>query len=187
MNRLVLVLALAALAAACTRQTEQPAEQAQPQQTQLTPQPHANLAQVMRAIPFPASNIIFDTQSEDPEEKLKRLKAEAEKKGGATAQYATVYGGWQEVENAAKAIAETANLLMIPGRKCENGRDVPLDREDFRKFTLNLAQAGEAAFKAAQSRNLDQMVDVAGTLSEACAMCHEIYRDKDNPMDRCMP
>src|SRR5690606_24480049 len=29
-------------------------------------QPHANLAQMMRAIPFPSSNIIFDTQSEDP-------------------------------------------------------------------------------------------------------------------------
>lgn len=187
MNRLVLVLAVALIATACARQEEPPAQPAQ-QQTPLQPQPHATLAQMMRAIPFPASNIIFDAQSEDPEEKLKRLKAESEKKGGgATAQYATVYGGWQEVENAAKAISETANLLMIPGRKCENGRDVPLDREDFRKFTLNLAQAGEAAYKAAQSKNLDQMVEVAGTVSEACAMCHEVYRDKDNLQDRCMP
>ena len=30
------------------------------------PQPYSSLAQMMRGIPFPASNIIFDTQTEDP-------------------------------------------------------------------------------------------------------------------------
>ena len=30
------------------------------------PQAYANLAQLMQAIPFPASNIIFDTQTTDP-------------------------------------------------------------------------------------------------------------------------
>ena len=72
-------------------------------------------------------------------------------------------------------------VLTIPGRMCENGRPVPLDREDFRKFAAGLADAGLAAYKAAQSKNLDAMVDVSGTVSDACAACHEVYRDKEDP------
>ena len=100
--------------------------------------------------------------------------------------FASVYAGWQAVENNALAVSETANLLTIPGRVCENGRPVPLDREDFRKFAAGLADAGLAAYKAAQSKNLDAMVDVSGTVSDACAACHEVYRDKEDPKDRCI-
>jgi len=147
------------------------------------PQPYSTLAQMMRGIPFPASNIIFDTQSEDPGAE----KKPTESTRGATATFASVYGGWQAVENNALAIAETANLLMIPGRMCENGRPVPLDREDFRTFAAGLADAGKAAYKAAQSKNLDAMVEVSGTVSDACAACHEVYRDKDDVKHRCIP
>ncbi|HLG57607.1 MAG TPA: cytochrome c [Vicinamibacterales bacterium] len=147
------------------------------------PQPHATLAQMMRGIPFPASNIIFDTQSEDPGVPKKA----GDTARGATASFSSVYGGWQAVENNALAIAETANLLIVPGRVCENGRPVPLDREDFRKFAAGLVDAGNAAYKAAQSKNLDAMVEVSGTVSDACAACHEVYRDKDDPKARCIP
>jgi len=148
-----------------------------------TPQAYANLAQVMRAIPFPSSNIIFDTQSADPGAK----KPEGDTSAGASATYASVYGGWQAVENSALALSETVNLIMIPGRLCENGKPAPVDQEDYKKFAAVLADAGKAAYKAAQSKNLDAMVDVSGTVSEACAMCHEVYRDKDNNADRCTP
>jgi hypothetical protein len=147
------------------------------------PQPYATLAQMMRGIPFPASNIIFDTQSEDPGVPKKATDGAR----GATASFSSVYGGWQMVENNALAIAETANLLMIPGRMCENGRPVPLDRDDFKKFAAGLADAGKAAYKAAQSKNMDAMVDVSGTVSDACAACHEVYRDKDDVKQRCIP
>jgi hypothetical protein len=174
------VLATAMLISACG---DQPAPTALPQPSVPAPQPYATLAQMMRGIPFPASNIIFDTQSEDPGVQKKGTDGAR----GATASFSSVYGGWQAVENNALAIAETANLLMIPGRTCENGRPVPLDREDFRKFAAGLADAGKAAYKAAQSKNLDAMVDVSGTVSDACAACHEIYRDKDDVKDRCIP
>jgi cytochrome c553 len=90
------------------------------------------------------------------------------------------------VENAALALSETANLITIPGRLCENGKPAPVDREDYKKFAAGLAEAGKAAFAAAQSKNLDMMVDVSGTVAEACANCHEVYRDKDNNADRCI-
>jgi hypothetical protein len=177
-----LLVATSVLVIACTRAETPPAAQA-PAAPQ--PKPYANLAQVMRGIPFPASNIIFDTQTTDPG----AVKEPGDTSGaGATAQFSGVYGGWQAVENAALAIQETANLIQIPGRTCENGKPVPVDQEDFRKWAANLADAGAAAYKAAQSKNIDQMVDVSGTMSDACAMCHEKYRDTPNqPADRCTP
>jgi hypothetical protein len=148
------------------------------------PRAHANLAQLMRGIPFPASNIIFDTQTTDPG----AVKEPGDTAGaGATAQFSGVYGGWQAVENAALALQETANLIMIPGRMCENGKPAPTDQDDYRKWAANLADAGGAALKAAQSKNLDAMVDVSGTVSDACAMCHEKYRDTPELSGRCTP
>ena len=146
-------------------------------------QPYASLAQVMRGIPFPNSNIIFDTQTTDPG----AAKKPGEAGVGASAQYNAVYGGWQAVENAALAISETANLITIPGRLCENGRPVPLDRDDYKKFAAGLAEAGKAAYKAAQSKNIDNMVEASGTVSDACSACHEIYREKPDNKERCTP
>jgi hypothetical protein len=166
----------------CNR-AEQPVSET-PAPAAYQPQAYANLAQVMRGIPFPASNIIFDTQTTDPG----AVKEQGDTSGqGATAQFSGVYGGWQAVENAALALQETANLIMIPGRSCENGKPVPNDQEDFRKWAANLADAGAAALKAAQSKNLDAMVDVSGTVSDACAMCHEKYRDTAELSGRCTP
>jgi len=146
--------------------------------------PYGTLAQMMRGIPFPNSNIIFDTQSADPAAAQKPPEAGAP----ATQTFAGVYGGWQAVENAAIALQETANLLLIPGRMCENGRPAPVDQEDYKKWAQGLADAGAAAYKAAQSKNMDQMVEVSGTVSDACAACHEKYRDTpQQPKDRCIP
>ena len=43
----------------------------------------------------------------------------------ATNLLASAYGKWEAIENSALALSEVANLLMLPGRKCANGRDVP--------------------------------------------------------------
>jgi hypothetical protein len=172
MTRLGSLIALSALIAACSSTPPTPEPAAAPA---AEAKPYATLGKLMRAIPFPASNIIFDAQSTDP-----GAAATPEGSGagaGATAQYASVYGGWEAVENAALALSETANLIMIPGRTCMNGKPVPLANEDFQKWAADLATAGEAALKAAQSKNLDAMVDVAGTVSDACAACHDKYRE----------
>jgi len=89
------------------------------------------------------------------------------------------------VENSALALAEAANLIMIPGRLCENGQPVPVDQETFRQAAAGLADAGRAAYKAAQSKSMDAIVEVSETVAEACANCHERYRDFDDQNDRC--
>ncbi len=178
MRRVVLVVLGSVFAVGCAAPSQPPAESAAAAGP--TPKPYASLAQVMQGIPFPASNLIFDTQSNDP------AAAKTAEGTTATAQFSGVYGGWLAVENAAITLSETANLIMIPGRLCRNGRPVPLDQEDYRKAAQGLADAGQAALKAAQSKNLDAMVDVSGTVADACAACHEKYRDKDDEKDRCM-
>jgi hypothetical protein len=142
--------------------------------------PVGTLLQVMRGILFHSSNLIFATQGEDPADPKMPLQA-------SSGTFARVYTGWPVVENAAIALAESADLLLKPGRLCSNGRPVPLDRADYRKFALALRAAGQAALKAAQSKNMDNMVEVSGTVSEACENCHAVYRDKPDLKTRCIP
>jgi hypothetical protein len=181
MKRVYGLVATTALFISCTT-SPPPAPAPAPAAPQ--PKVYGTLAQVMQGIPFPNSNIIFDAQTNDP--------GTAQKSGGAgaaaTQQYSAVYGGWKAVENASIALQETANLLLIPGRMCSNGKPAPVDQADFQKWAQGLADAGAASYKAALAKNIDQMVEVAGTVSDACAACHEKYRDTPKqPEDRCMP
>ena len=104
------------------------------------PKPHANLAEVMRAITFPGSNTIFDAQTKDPGAVQKETSRET-----TTEKFASLYGGWQQVELASIMLMETTNLIAVPGRLCQNGRPVPLDREDFQKGIQGLIEAGQQA------------------------------------------
>ena len=142
---------------------------------------HGNLAQVMRGILFPNSNVIFAAQSINP----------ADVKPGADASTSTdpiasTYGGWMAVENSGLALAESANLLMTPGRTCQNGKPVPLQNSDWAGFVQELRTAGMTAYKAAQSKNQDNILMAADAVTTACSHCHDKYREKPNEADRCM-
>ena len=103
----------------------------------------------------------------------------------ATDPLVSTFGGWQAVENAALALTESANLLLIPGRNCANGLPVPMNNPDWPKFVQQLRNAGLNAYQAAQSKNQDKMVDAAETLSASCANCHKKWREKPRLADRC--
>lgn len=187
MKRVSWVMAIFLGAAACTSPAPAPAPEAAAPPAVPT-RPHATLAQLMRAIPFPASNIIFDTQTVDPgAPKTGGAANTPGGSGGATGTFSSLYGGWEAVENSALELAEVANLLAIPGRMCENGRPAPLDREDYRKFIQGLADAGNEAYKVAKTKNLEAMAEVSNTVADACAACHEVYRDKPDLKNRCIP
>jgi len=141
---------------------------------------HGDLRQVMRGVLFPNSNVVFAAQD-------KLDVKPAKDPSTATDPLASTYGGWQAVENSSIALAESANLLTIPGRKCSNGRAVPVEKEDWKKFVQGLRNAGMAAYKAAQSKSTEQIVDAAGAMTEACSSCHDKYREKPaGDKDRCM-
>ena len=142
--------------------------------------PLGNLNQVMRGILFPSSNIIFNVQTNDPGAPAKAPSAEAGRNAAFnwTTWGAGIYSPWQVVDYAAIAIAESAPLLLAPGRRCENGRPVPVDRPDWIKFTQDMVEAGRVAYKASQSRNQEAVSDATNQLSDACFACHRVYRDK---------
>jgi hypothetical protein len=151
------------------------------------PQPRkasGTLAQVMRGIFFPNANLLFDVQAKDPSAPAQKFGAVG---ASATETFSNIYSGWQTVENAAIALEEASDLLMKPGRLCENGRPVPLQRADWEKFTQGMRNAGRAAYLAAQSKNREQAIEVTNDIADACASCHEVYRDKPDLKNRCIP
>jgi hypothetical protein len=134
---------------------------------------HGNLNQVMRGILFPNSNVVFAAQSED------FLKIQQEKDPSLTTDpLKSVYNGWTAVEDSGYALAEAANLLMIPGRVCSNGKPAPVANADWAKFVSGLRDAGMEAVKAAKAKNQDAMLDVSDKMTSACAACHDVYREK---------
>jgi mono/diheme cytochrome c family protein len=156
--------------------------------------PIANLAQVMKGILFPNSNIVFNVQTRDPG--AQKAGYEVGKTDFSLVDWgAGIYPGWELVDNSALAIAEAAPLLLTPGRRCENGKPVPVERPDWIKFTQELVEAGRAAYRASQSRRQDAVSDVTERLSDACFNCHIVYRDKlggtttdpSNKAARCVP
>ncbi len=140
------------------------------------PPPEGNLAELMRAILFPNSNIIFNLQLKDPGTQPKKQPA------ASPFDYvewgSTIYPGWLAVDQAAVAIAETAPLLLTPGRRCQNGRPVPVDRADWKQYVATLVEVGKVARRASQARNYEAFIDVSEKLNDACANCHKVYRDK---------
>ena len=149
--------------------------------------PDGDLAQVMRGILFPNSNLLFDVQQNDPGAPPKTTEGAAG--DGASKSFANVYSGWQVVENAAVALEEAADMIMKPGRVCSNGKPVPVGRPDYVKFARGLREAGHKAFVAAKTKNQEKVSDVTNDVSEACANCHEVYRDKGpaGSPARCTP
>ena len=189
MRVLSVVFGMALLASVVTAQA--PAAPARPAQAPAAParpagaRPTGDLAQLMRGVLFPNSNIIFDAQSNDPG----APKKEAAAGGGATATFANVYSGWQMVEGAAVALAEAADLILKPGRVCSNGKPAPVTRPDYIKFAQGLREAGIATLAAAKEKSQDKVIEVTDKVADACANCHEVYRDKGpaGSPARCTP
>jgi mono/diheme cytochrome c family protein len=153
------------------------------------PPPEGNLAELMRAIAFPNANIIFNVQLKDPGAQTKKQPA------ASPFDYVewgnTVYPGWLAIDQAAVAITETAPLLLTPGRRCQNGRPVPVDRADWKQYVKELVDVGKLARRTSQARNYEAFVDISEKLNDACANCHKVYRDKGGTegsgATRCQP
>jgi len=134
-------------------------------------EPVGNLAEVMRSILFPNSNILFDTQSRDPD-----VPPEETSDGTVTSTFSGIYTGWPLVETAAIALAESAQLIAMEGRLCQNGKPVPLENDDFMQYTRDLVDVGRKAYEIAQTRDLEAMQDVTNDVAGACENCHTVYR-----------
>lgn len=134
--------------------------------------PPATMAQLMKGILYPNSNVIFAAQGDDPAK-----IAPAKEASSAVNPLESSYGQWEAVENSALALAESARLLSVPGRKCSNGNNVPINNPDWAKLVQGLRDAGMTAYKAAQAKDQDKILDAADAVTTACSNCHDKYRE----------
>ncbi len=74
--------------------------------------------------------------------------------------------GWEHVRDSAALVAESGNLLLMPGR---------VGGADWVVYAQELRTAGEVAMAAAEARDADALFDAGGRLYLACRTCHEQY------------
>ena len=160
-----------------------PRAAAQPKQAVVAPPltlpASGNLAQVMRGVLFPSANLLFSVQSIDPGSRRPAANAAAPT---GTVDWLTwggsVYRGWEMVDYAAVSIAESATLMLTPGRRCENGKLVPVTDPDWIKFSQQLAEAGRAAYRASKTINQETASDSTNQLNDSCMSCHRVFRGR---------
>ena len=126
--------------------------QALPAQQQPVPdsvrgaQPVGTMSELMVHLIYPTSNAIFYILTRTP-------TSEAE---------------WGTLEGQALMVAESANLLMMPSRA--------RGREGWIADARLLLDAGEAALKAAQDRDVEALSELNEQLYQSCITCHQHFR-----------
>ena len=71
---------------------------------------------------------------------------------------------WAKVANAAAAIIESGNLLLMGNRVVDKG--------DWIKMTHDFMEQGKLALKAAEAKDKDGIVSAGGDLNTTCDNCH---------------
>jgi len=104
------------------------------------------MSQLMISIIYPTSNVIFYIHRAPPKNQQE----------------------WDEMAGNALTLAESANLLMMPGRARDNDKWI--------KDARLLADVGAAAYKAARAKDADALIALSDDLNTACVQCHQDYR-----------
>jgi hypothetical protein len=176
MHRTTLVLFLMMAACGLSLMAQTPSTNAAQQEV------YADVNQLMRGVLYPASNVVFSAQADDPG-KVKFIPGHDP--GMSTDPLTSTFGGWLAIENAALALAESVSLFSIAGRRCSNGEPAPTKDPAWAMFLQQVRDASLQAYKAAQAKDQDKMIATAETLSAACAGCHRKWRDRRTPDNRC--
>ncbi len=110
-------------------------------------QPVGNMSQLMVSIIYPASDAIFYVERNPPTKDFE----------------------WNNLSNQALILAESGNLLLMPGRVQAKGSWIG--------DTKMMMDAAAAAYKAAKAHDLDGVRAVNDALYASCVTCHAQYRD----------
>ncbi|HEX6996777.1 MAG TPA: hypothetical protein VF322_01460 [Gammaproteobacteria bacterium] len=132
--------------------------------------PQATLVEVMSGMVMPFAQVVWDAVIYDE----------------------TIHGpdtdeGWQEARNAAVALAESANVLVIPGRKVAGpdkmANEGELAPEEIEALIAKnrgawvghahaLHEVATQAIAAIDARDANKLSDVSGALDSVCEGCH---------------
>jgi cytochrome c556 len=114
--------------------------------TAQAPVPVGSMSDLMVKMIYPTSDAIFYITTREP-------KTEAE---------------WGELQAKALTLAESANLLMMPGRA--------RDQDRWMADAKLMLDAGRAAYRAARAKDLGALEALSDQLYESCTSCHQHYR-----------
>jgi hypothetical protein len=106
----------------------------------------ATMSDLMVKVIYPASDAIFYITTRQP-------ASEAE---------------WGDLQAKALMVAESANLLMMPGRA--------RDEDRWMQDAKLMLDAGRAAYRAARAKDLAALEALNDQLYESCTSCHQHYR-----------
>jgi len=148
-TRLTLFFALCALASGCDRKPEQRNPVQPPFNTGLA------MKDLMKHVVDPAADIVWASSGTVVDQH------------GTTDLSPTTPEGWANIENHSAMVAETANLLMLPGRA---RNDPTWDR-----FALQLHDAAMASMRAAENHDRAGLVRTGGDIYAACTQCHKRF------------
>jgi len=75
---------------------------------------------------------------------------------------------WEELQAKTLMLAESANILMLPGHV--------RDRDRWMADARLMREAGAAAFEAAKKKDLKALEELNDQLYQSCVTCHQHYR-----------
>jgi hypothetical protein len=114
----------------------------------------ADVQQTMAWILLPSADVIWDSAGTI-------ITAE-----GRTELAPTSDAGWENVRNHAAIVAETGNLLMMPGRA---------QGAEWIAHAQGLHATGRQAMRAAEAQDADALFEAGGQIYQACVACHARY------------
>ncbi len=104
------------------------------------------MSQLMISVIYPTSDAVFYVDRDEPKTEVQ----------------------WNTLANQALMLAESGNLLLMPGRARDQGNWVTASKI--------MIDAGTAAYKAAKAHDLDGVRAVNDKLYASCVTCHQQYR-----------
>ena len=147
----LLVVAASLLMVACSQQ--------EPQDSAATDDGSFNtslsVSEVMLSVLEPASDTLWDNAGW------------VESAAGYEELYPTTDEGWAFVRAQAAVVAESGNLLALPGRA--------IDNDAWMIYSEGIVDAGLMAMKAADERNEEDFFQAGAQLYSVCTACHQAY------------
>jgi cytochrome c556 len=81
---------------------------------------------------------------------------------------------WANLEEHATQVAAAGALVSVPGTGARDAAWV--GSPGWQKWARSMSDAGLAAMKASQAKNLEQLIAANGQLVEACEGCHKEFK-----------
>ena len=118
--------------------------------------PVASVKQIMKGIVAPSATMVFNSVSTTISFK------------GTEEHQPQTDEEWEQVGNAAAALIESGNMLMLGTRA--------VDKADWITMSDALIESGKRVLKATQDKSADGILASGEKLNESCDACHRKYQ-----------